>query len=247
MDYSGPYLFAIALLVLAFVNTTLRLKPDPLRLAGGVSPTAKRFQVPNIAQAVSVIRESRLATLGLTSMIVAQTAMVAVMTMTPVHMKEHGHDGTSSYVIALHVVGMYGLAPLVGRLSDRRGRLNVIVLGAAVMVASTVVSAAAGARPSMLFVGLFLLGLGWSGAMISGTALLTENVPASEKVAVQGSADLLMSLSGGTAAFASGFIKQALEYHYLSMIGTVATFALLVYALRTMRSSTTSSPIATTA
>ncbi len=247
VDYSGPYLFAIALLVLAFVNTTLRLKPDPLRLAGGVSPTAKRFQVPNIAQAVSVIRESRLATLGLTSMIVAQTAMVAIMTMTPVHMKEHGHDGTSSYVIALHVVGMYGLAPLVGRLSDRRGRLNVIVLGAAVMVASTVVSAAAGARPSMLFVGLFLLGLGWSGAMISGTALLTENVPASEKVAVQGSADLLMSLSGGTAAFASGFIKQALEYHYLSMIGTVATFALLVYALRTMRSSTTSSPIATTA
>lgn len=239
VDYSGPYLFSIALLCLAFANTTFRLKPDPLRLAGGVSKTAKRFQVPNIAQAVRVVRSSRLATLGLTSMIVSQSAMVAVMTMTPVHMKEHGHDGASSYVIALHVVGMYGLAPLVGRLSDRRGRLNIVVLGAAVMVAATVVSAAAGARPVLLFLGLFLLGLGWSGAMISGTALLTENVPASEKVSVQGSADLLMSLSGGTAAFLSGFIKQALEYHYLSIIGTVGTFALLVYALRTMRAPAT--------
>ena len=94
-------------------------------------------------------------------------------------------------------------------------------------------------QPVLLFLGLFLLGLGWSGAMISGTALLTENVPASEKVSVQGSADLLMSLSGGTAAFLSGFIKQALEYHYLSIIGTVGTFALLVYALRTMRAPAT--------
>ena len=168
-------------------------------------------------------------------MIVSQTAMVAVMTMTPVHMKEHGHDGTSSYVIALHVVGMYGLAPLIGRLSDRRGRLQVVIGGASIMVVATMISAAAGARPVLLFIGLFLLGLGWSGAMISGTALLTENVPLAEKVGVQGSADLLMSLSGGTAAFLSGFIKQALEYHYLSMIGTAGAFALLLYAMRTMR------------
>ena len=247
VNYSGPYVFAIALLCLSFINTTVRLKPDPLKLAGGVSKSAKRFQVPNIGQAVRVVRTSRLATLGLSSMIVSQTAMVAVMTMTPVHMKEHGHDGTSSYVIALHVVGMYGLAPLIGRLSDRRGRLQVVIGGASIMVVATIISAAAGARPVLLFIGLFLLGLGWSGAMISGTALLTENVPLAEKVGVQGSADLLMSLSGGTAAFLSGFIKQALEYHYLSMIGTAGAFALLLYAMRTMRAIRASSASAANA
>ncbi len=234
-EFSGPYLFAVALLVLALLNTGLRLYPDPLIVAGGVSPSAKRFQLPNIAHAVRVVRRSPLATLGLTSMIVSQTAMVAVMTMTPIHMKEHGHDSVSSYVIALHVVGMYGLAPLVGRLSDRWGRLQVVLAGAAIMVLATLTSAAAGARPSILFLGLFLLGLGWSGAMISGTALVTDNVPATEKVSVQGSADLLMSLSGGSAAFLSGFIKEALEYHYLSIIGTIGTAALLMYALRTFR------------
>jgi MFS family permease len=243
VNYSGPYLFAVVLLVLSFTNTTLRLKPDPLRLAGGVSKTAKRFQVPNLGQAIRVVRTSRLATLGLTSMIVSQTAMGAVMTMTPVHMKEHGHDGTSSYVIALHVVGMYGFAPLVGRLSDRQGRMRVVVWGAAVMVLSTIISAAAGARPLLLFIGLFLLGLGWSGAMISGTALLTENVPVDEKVTVQGSADLLMSLSGGTAAFLSGFVKQALEYHYLSLIAMAGTFALLLAALRLARVTTASATV----
>jgi MFS family permease len=234
-SFSGPYLFACALLVLACINTGVRLHPDPLRVAGGVSSSAKRFQVPNLRHAIQVIKSSRLATVGLVSMVVSQTAMVAIMTMTPIHMREHGHDETSSYVIALHVVGMYGFAPLVGRLSDRKGRLNLVIAGAAVMLASTVVSAAAGARPSMLFLGLFLLGLGWSAAMISGTALVTDNVPSHEKVTVQGSADLLMSLSGGIAAFASGFIKEALEYHYLSIIGTAGTAALLLFALRLLR------------
>jgi MFS family permease len=237
-EFSGPYLFAVLMLLVALVNTGLRLIPDPLKVAGGVDPGAKGFQIPKVRHAIKVVRASQLASIGLLSMIVSQTAMVAVMTMTPIHMREHGHDGTSSYVIALHVVGMYGLAPFVGRLSDRRGRLHVVVGGAAVMVLATTVSAAAGARPSMLFIGLFLLGLGWSGAMISGTALVTDNVPASEKVGVQGSADLLMSLSGGSAAFLSGFVKEALKYHYLSIIGAMGTFALLLVALRLLRTQT---------
>jgi MFS family permease len=236
-EFSGPYLFAIGMVLIALINTGLRLHPDPLKVAGGVSATAKRFQFPNVFHAIRVVRLSRLATLGLTSMIVGQTAMVAVMTMTPVHMQEHGHGTVSSYVIALHVFGMYGFAPFVGRFSDKIGRIQVILAGAGVMVLATVTSALAGGRPSVLFLGLFLLGLGWSGTMISGTALLTDNVPLHEKVGVQGSADLMMSLCGGTAAFLSGFIKQMLEYHYLSMIGTAGTLALVIYALRTFRSS----------
>jgi MFS family permease len=244
-EFSGPYLFAVAMLVVALANTGLRLIPDPLKVAGGVDPTAKRFQLPNVGHAIRVVRSNQLASIGLLSMIVSQTAMVAVMTMTPIHMSEHGHDGTSSYVIALHVIGMYGLAPFIGRLSDRWGRLQVVIGGAAVMVLATTISAAAGARPSMLFLGLFLLGLGWSGAMISGTALVTDNVPVSEKVGVQGSADLLMSLSGGSAAFLSGFVKEVLQYHYLSIMGTIGTFALLLAALRMLRAQAAVAPAAT--
>jgi MFS family permease len=164
------------------------------------------------------------------------------MTMTPLHMREHGHDGESSYVIALHVVGMYGLAPFVGRLSDRWGRMRTILLGASIMVAATLVSAAAGTEPPLLFLGLFLLGLGWSGSMISGTALVSDNVPAGEKVGVQGSVDLIMSLCGGAAAFSSGFIKDMLAYHTLSLIGAGLAGGLFLFSLVTLRASAAPKP-----
>jgi MFS family permease len=242
VDFSGPYLFAILLLVGAIINTATRLHPDPLVVAGGVTPGKARITIPRVGHALSVVRQNRLATLGFISMVVSQTAMVAVMTMTPLHMREHGHDGTSSYVIALHVVGMYGFAPLVGRLSDRWGRLRTILLGATVMVLATSVSAAAGTEPPLLFAGLFLLGLGWSASMISGTALVTDNVPLNEKVGVQGSVDLVMSVAGGLAAFSSGFIKDMLAYHTLSLIGGAMAAALLLFALATLRANITINP-----
>lgn len=242
VDFSGPYLFAIFLLVGAIANTATRLHPDPLVVAGGVTPGKAKVTIPRIRHALSVVGRSRLATLGFISMVVSQTAMVAVMTMTPLHMREHGHDGTSSFVIALHVVGMYGFAPLVGRLSDKWGRLRTILLGASVMVLATSVSAAAGTEPPLLFVGLFLLGLGWSASMISGTALVTDNVPLNEKVGVQGSVDLVMSVAGGLAAFSSGFIKDMLAYHTLSLIGGAMAGALLLFALATLRANITVTP-----
>jgi MFS family permease len=244
VDFSGPYLFAILLLVGAIINTAIRLKPDPLVVAGGVTGSAK-VTVPRLGHAVRVVRQNRLATLGFVSMVVSQTAMVAVMTMTPLHMREHGHDGESSYVIALHVVGMYGLAPFVGRLSDRWGRLRTILLGASIMLAATLVSAAAGTEPPLLFLGLFLLGLGWSGSMISGTALVSDNVPANEKVGVQGSVDLIMSLCGGAAAFSSGFIKDMLAYHTLSLIGAGLAGGLFLFSLVTLRTSAVKTPART--
>ena len=48
--------------------------------------------------------------------------MVGVMTMTPPHMKDHGQADLSAVVIAVHILGMFGLAPLVGRYVQPRRR-----------------------------------------------------------------------------------------------------------------------------
>ena len=74
--------------------------------------------------------------------------------------------------------------------------------------------------------------------MIGGSTLVTESVPSSDRVIVQGAADLLMSLCGGSAAFASGFIKRAFGFHMLANVGTLATFSLLIIALRVRRHDT---------
>ena len=235
--FSGPFVFAAVMLAFGASNIALRLRPDPLVVAGGVNPDAPGgLRIPPVRPALRIIRRSPMAMVGLISMIIAQASMVAVMTMTPIHMADHGHSGTlAGLVIACHVIGMFGFAPLVGRYVDRSGRLAAIVTGAGLLVGATVVSALAGYRPSLLFLGLFLLGLGWSFAMIGGSTLVTESVASADRVTVQGAADLTMSVCGGSAAFASGFIKRAFGFHMLANVGTVATLALLVIGMKALR------------
>jgi MFS family permease len=241
-EYTGPFVFSAILLVVAIVNTYVRLRPDPLVASGGIRASAPGFHLPPLRTALRVIRRSRSATLALTSMIIAQASMVGVMTMTPIHMATHTatinlHDelkNLSGYVIALHVIGMYGLAPFVGRLSDRN-RLRTILGGAGLLIVATLVSALAGYHANLLFLGLFLLGLGWSCCMIGGTALLVDSVSIEQRLSVQGSADLLMSLCGGLAGFSSGFIKRAFGFHTLSQIGMGACLVLLLLTVRHIR------------
>jgi len=70
------------------------------------------------------------------------------------------------------------------------------------------------ARP--IFVGLFLLGLGWSFALISGSALLTESLPLEQRVGAQGLYDVLISGLGAGAAFSSGFVKESVGWPKLA-------------------------------
>ena len=99
-----------------------------------------------------------------------------------------------------------------------------------VLGAGTVAAVIAGYVPVMVFIGLFLLGLGWNLGLIGGTTLLTASVPAEHRVEAQGTGDLTLSLCGATAAFGSGFVKQAAGYHILADVATGVAAGLLVYA-----------------
>jgi len=45
-------------------------------------------------------------------MVVTQLVMAAIMTMTPIHMKAHGHGlGATGLVIAIHIGAMYLPSP----------------------------------------------------------------------------------------------------------------------------------------
>ena len=119
---------------LAMINTAVRLRPDPLVVAGGGGGRG-RHDARRSATPSRVIRAAPRARLALASMAVSQATMVAVMTMTPVHMKLHGHETMSPYVISAHIGGMFAFSPLVGRYVDRRGSLSAVQVGAAILVA----------------------------------------------------------------------------------------------------------------
>ncbi len=234
----GPFLFASMFFAMSGAVVAFRLRPDPLVAAGLTNPDAERVRpLRQVRNAAGVVAARPLAQLGLASMVVSQTAMVAVMTMTPPYMKDHDHSDLSAYVIALHIVGMYGFSPFVGRLVERLGRPASIMIGSVVTGLGTTVTVILGYSAPAVFVGLFLLGVGWSFGLVAGSTLLTESVPEETRVEVQGAGDLLMSLFGGGAAFASGFIKASFGYSTLAYAGTLLAGVLLVYSMASRRAA----------
>jgi MFS family permease len=162
-------------------------------------------------------------------MAISQATMVAVMTMTPVHLKEHGYESLSQFVISLHIAGMFAFSPLVGRFSDRKGRLATIVVGASLTIGATTLSALSGESATLLFPALWLLGIGWSFGLIGGSSLLVDAIPADLRIRTQGAADLLMSGCGALAGFSSGFIRSAVGYHVLSLFSLAFAAVLLAW------------------
>ena len=225
-ELAGPYGIAAALLALAAVVVTVLLRPDPLVVSGGIGGASAKL--PPLSESLRLIWSGPGTRLALIAMAMSQAVMVAVMTMTPSHMKEHGHDvDLVGQIFSIHVAGMFLFSPLVGWATDRIGRRPAIMVGSATLVAATALTALAAGRTGFLVPGLFLLGLGWNFGLIAGSALLTESVDDTNRVGVQGSADMLMSICGGIGGLASGVVKSMVGFHVLSIIGLAAAFSVL--------------------
>ena len=230
--YTGPWVFSAAFFIFSMLNAGLRLKPDPLELARELrGETVGQVPQLRIRQAYAAAFETVNGRVAVFAMVVSQMTMVAVMTMTPVHLKFHGHETVNAYIISLHIAGMYAFSPFVGRFSDKHGRQAAIRLGGFLLVCATAFSALSGDHYLLLFPALWLLGVGWSFGLIGGSSLLIDSVRDDSRVAVQGVADMSMSFFGGVAGFSSGFIRKAVGYHVLSTFALVLAMLMVVVAL----------------
>jgi MFS family permease len=234
---SGPYLMSISVFIIAFVVIALTLRPDPLTLARQLRDSQATVPRIGFRTALGVVREHPTAILGLASMVAGHMVMVAVMSMTPVHLD---HAGASlqiiGFVISGHISGMYIASPLVGWATDRYGRHIVIVAGAVILLFSFLLAGTApGSAHLQLGIGLFLLGLGWSCTLIAGSTLLTESVPFDTKPGVQGAADLTMGIAGAAAGLLSGVVVGITSYAALTIVATCLVLPLLAATLRAPR------------
>jgi MFS family permease len=166
--------------------------------------------------------------------------MVAVMAMTPVHILGAGHDAAHTLrivgvVLSVHIAGMYAFAPVTGWLTDRVGRRPVIIGGILVQLAACAVAGTAGHHSAQLSVGLFLLGLGWSGTMVAGSTLLSESVAGPVRTSAQGLADLLMGLAGAAGGALSGLVMAWAGYPTLTLLAAIVAVPPLALALRPVR------------
>jgi hypothetical protein len=225
---SGPFMLATLAYGLAAVVVVLLLRPDPLlsARAWAAREEAERAHDAPAAIEADSPRDARLAAVA---MVLTQVVMVAVMTMTPIHMRDHDHGlGATGLVISIHVAAMFLPSPLTGLLVDRLGRRPVIAAGAVTLLASGLLAALAPADSvAILAVALGLLGLGWNLGLVAGTALLTDATPLVRRARSQGSVDLAVALAGATGGLSSGFIVAGTSYATLSLAGGVLALLML--------------------
>lgn len=167
----------------------------------------------------------------LVAMVGAQLAMVAVMTMTPLQLDHHGHGlDVVGWTLGAHMIGMFALAPLSGRIADRWGGRVAIWLGIGTLVLAAV--AAAPAEGIELSFGLFLLGYGWNLVFVGGSSLLSRDLPADERIQLQGVVDAVVWGSSALASLAAGTLFHAGGYALVAAVGGVVALAPVVLLAR---------------
>lgn len=216
----GPFLVAALVMGLAGLLLQVGLRPDPYQLAhessrltsgsSGGEPFARILRRPRVAIAVG-------------AMVAGQVVMVGIMTMTPLHMSDHGHGLTSvGLVISAHAAGMFVFSPISASIVARLGEVPTILAGLAVLAASALLAAWAPQDGGLvLLLALFLLGYGWNLGFLAGSALLVSGVEHEERTRTEGVADSLVSGSSAAASLAAGFILAAAGFATLGLLAVL--------------------------
>ncbi|MCU6709169.1 MFS transporter [Paenibacillus sp. J5C_2022] len=230
---AGPFILAAAAFLLAGLVLILFLRPDPLLTAlelarkheaGSRSGSAVPINGGDVAPL-----QRKLVIAGAAVMLTTQIVMVAIMTMTPIHMKHHGHGlGDVGMVIGIHVAAMFLPSLITGVLVDKLGRMTMIVASGITLLASGVLAAAAPPHSMpLLTLALALLGLGWNFGLISGTTLIVDATTPANRAKTQGSVDVLIALAGASSGAMSGMIVAGSSYAVLSLAGGILSLILI--------------------
>lgn len=219
-ELAGPYLVPMLFVGAAAVLCWVLLRPDPYELAHETAVAPVDGERSDVASLASVLRRPHVP-VAVVALVTGQVVMVLIMTMTPLHMGEHGHSlAAVGVVISGHTFGMFGLSPISGRLTDRFGSVPVILAGLATTAAASVLAAAAPPEGgTLLFLALFLLGYGWNLGYVAGSALLTTGLAIAERTRLQGTTDALIWSSAAAASLSSGVIMAAANFAVLGLIG----------------------------
>ena len=225
---AGPFILAaVAYMIAGFVLLAL-LRPDPLAVANAIANTHSDSNLFE-ENAKTLESNKRGIILGATVMVITQIVMVAIMTMTPIHMRHHGHDLSDiGMVIGFHVAAMYLPSLVTGVLVDKLGRIVMtIAAGATLMAAGLVAAFAPGDSLIVLILALVLLGLGWNFGLISGTALIVDSTQPTNRAKTQGTVDVLVALAGVSGGGLSGIIVAQSSYAILSLVGGFLSLLLI--------------------
>ncbi len=218
---AGPFILAAVAFILAGIVFLIFLRPDPFVVSKAINKAQSDLSQSSAAQTNSDKMNIRGLIVGATVMILTQIVMVAIMTMTPIHMMHHGHSlGEVGLVIGIHIGSMYFPSLITGFLVDKIGRTPMSIASGGVLLTAGIVAAAAPVDSMVvLIIALALLGLGWNFGLISGTALIVDATNPATRAKTQGTLDVLMALAGASGGALSGMVVAHSSYATLSLAG----------------------------
>lgn len=230
----APAGFLPALLLVLLVH------PDPKEIAANLSryypsytrPAAPAFTLPIQKASLRAYAGDypKLTTFACSFFV--QGNMNMMMALTALVLDHHGHGLPAiSLGVAIHVVGMFGLSLPLGKAADRFGRRPVLLGGVLVAGVASVVVVSTSAY-WLIVLGTFLVGVGWSGVNVGGTALLADTTRAGERGRVIGANDTFASLAQVSLPLLGGAMAEGFG---LQSVGVAALVLSLVPALLLLR------------
>jgi MFS family permease len=237
---SGPFMLAAIAYMLAGVILLIFMRPDPLIVAKAIAESQHEKAGQSNTQQTQALEErinKRGILVGASVVVLTQFVMIGIMTMTPVHMKHHGHGlGEVGIVIGIHIAAMFLPSLLTGVLVDKYGRLPMsYASGVTLLLAGLLAAFAPGDSMVLLILALTLLGLGWNFGLISGTAAIVDATPLQIRAKTQGTVDVLIALSGASGGALSGMVVAQTSYSILSMAGGFLSLLLIPVILWSRR------------
>src|SRR5699024_6652037 len=130
-ELAGPFILAAVAYTLAGLTFFIYLRPDPFLVAKAKEEYEKKDRnkhaekvttssIPRKTDRIGVI-------VGALVLVLSHVVMVAIMTMTPIHMEDHGKGLTAvGFVIGLHIAAMYLPSIGTGLLVDKIGRVFMV-------------------------------------------------------------------------------------------------------------------------
>jgi len=222
---SGVFLLSTVSFLIASLIIFILLRPDPLKLSKVLQSNqlGQVIKFNEQSQSTSTNENRRGIVVGTVILLLNQIVMVAIMTMTPVHMEEHGHQLKDiGLVISLHMGSMYLPSLITGILIDKLGRIKMAIASGVILIAAALTTALApGSSLIAVITGLSLLGIGWNCGLISGTALIVDSTSPATRAKKQGIIDVFIALAGASGGMVSGIIVASYSYTVLSFVGVI--------------------------
>ena len=226
LPHAGAYLF-VAVLALLSAILMLRLQDpsQPIRLQ-----SRAKIRIAFLQQLTR--KERYFYGLAVTTNTFAYSIMMVLMSITPIHILQQGHDvALVSKIMMVHLFAMFSSSPLSGWLYNRMGCPTTIMTGLVLMLGVTLLNVTCDDAYG-LCLSLFMLGLAWNILFVAGSTLLAAAVSHKKyRPGAQGFSEFITALCTTIGCFAGGVALKGVGWEWINYgaVGIVVLFIATVF------------------